>query len=120
MDGGSTFNHLRSFPLGEYVVNIDHSEQRVVYLTNTGVLYHSRPQSYQILELEQVDVTLQNVSQLVFDSTGQLNAITIDAENGTIQSEAIPLVLNEKVNLQRTHERANFVITILLIISHKS
>lgn len=95
MDGGVTFSHIHSFPNGESVIDFDLSEQRVAFLTSSGQFYHSRPRSYQILELSWI---LQNVSKLVFDSTGELNAIGFHIENGTIVSTTVPLVSNEEVN----------------------
>lgn len=94
VDGGITFHCLHSFSSGESVIDYDHSVQRVAFLTSAGRLYHSRPRSYQMLKL---DLTLENVSSILFDSTGELSAIGLDAENGTIASVTIPLVSAEKV-----------------------
>jgi hypothetical protein len=98
-DGGLTYSRIHSFSNGESVVGFADSEQRVAFLTSAGRLYHSRPRSYQMLELElDLHVALQNVSSLLFDSTGQLTAIGLHAENGTIASLTIPLVSSDKVN----------------------
>ena len=101
MDGGLTFSQIHSFSSGEFVVDFDHSEQRIAFLTSAGRLYHSRPRSYQIIELE-LDLALRNGSSLLgssllFDSTGELNAVGLHGENGTIASVTIPLIPNEKV-----------------------
>ena len=96
VDGGLTFHHIHSFSNGESVIDFEHSEQRVAFLTGTGRLYHSRPRSYQTLEL---DSSLQNVSNLLFDSTGELNAIGTHTENGTIASVTVPLVTADEVNV---------------------
>ena len=98
VDRGSTFTLIHSFMIGEFVVDYDRSEQRVAFLTNTGRLYHSRPQAYQIIETQEIDLIVQNVSQLVFDSLGELNAISVLVENRTILSTAIPLVSNDRVS----------------------
>ena len=98
VDGGSTFNQIYSFANGESVVDYDHSGERMAFLTDAGRVYHSRPRSYQVLELEVGALMLHNVSRLVFDSTGQLNAIGVHAENGTVVATAIPLLSGEKVN----------------------
>ena len=95
VDGGLTFHRIHSFSNGESVIDFDYSEQRIAFLTSTGQLYHSRPRSYQMLKL---DLILQNVSKLLFDSEGELDAIGLHAENGTIASVTIPLVSAEKVN----------------------
>ena len=95
MDGGLTFSRIYSFSNGESIIDCDHNEQRIMFLTSTGRLYHTRPRSLQILEL---DLILHNTTELVFDSTGELNAISLDAENGTIASVMIPLSTSEKVN----------------------
>ena len=95
MDGGLTFHRIHSFLNGESTIDFGYSEQRVAFLTSNGQLYHSRPRSYQMLEL---DLILQNVSKLLFDSTGELNAIGLHTENGSIASVTIPFVSNEKVN----------------------
>ena len=97
MDGGITYHHIHSFPNDESVTDFDLSEQRVAFLTSSGQLYHSRPRSYQMLELSLI---LQNVCKVVFDSTGELNAIGLHTENGTIVSMAIPLVSYEEVNFR--------------------
>ena len=96
VDRGLTFHRIHSFSNGESIIDFDYSEQRIAFLTSTGRLYHSRPRSYQMLEL---DLILQNVSKLLFDSTGALNAIGIHTENGSIASVTIPFVSNEKVNI---------------------
>ena len=99
VDGGITFNRVHSFVVGEFIVNCDHSKQRIACLTSAGRLYHSRPRTYQMIELEGADsLLLQNTSRLVFDSLGELNGIGINTENGTIVSTAIPLVFDEKVS----------------------
>ena len=94
MDGGLTFSRIHSFSNDEFIIDCDHNEQRIVFLTSTGRLYHTRPRSLRILEL---DLILHNTTELVFDSTGELNAISLDAENGTISSVMIPHSSNEKV-----------------------
>lgn len=121
IDGGTTFNHVHSFMFGEFIVNCDHSEQRIACLTSTGRLYHSRPRTYQMIELEIADsLLLQNTSRLVFDSLGELNAIGINNENGAIVSTAIPLVFNEKVNMQWTLEYFTWIPIVCNIFTHKS
>lgn len=98
MDGGSTFSHIHSFLSGEFVVDYACSEQRVAFLTSAGRLFHSRPQSIQIVEFEGTTPLLRNTSKLMFDSTGELNAIHIGTENQTIIiSTAISLVSHGKV-----------------------
>ena len=84
---------------GEFIVDCDHSEQRVAFLTNSGQLYHSRPQAYQIIETQGIDFLTQNVSRLVFDSLGELNAVSILVENGTILSTTVQFVSSDKVNM---------------------
>ena len=100
VDGGSTFNQIYSFTDGESIVDYSYTEQRIAFLTDTGTVYHSRPRSYKVLELEATTPPMllnASTSRLVFDSTGQLNAIGVDAENGTIVASALPLVSSEKV-----------------------
>ena len=81
-------------------MDYSHTEQRIAFLTDMERVYLSRPRSYQVLELEATTPPVllnASTSRLVFDSTGQLNAISVDAENGTIVTSAIPLVAGDKV-----------------------
>ena len=95
-DGGSSFQRIHSFSNDESVIDSDHSEQRMAFLSSTGGLYHTRPRALQILRLGSIP---RNASKLVFDSLGELNAIGVHAENKTIVSTTIPLVSSDRVSI---------------------